>query len=148
MARSDAATVQEYLSELDPVRRTAISSVRDTVLANLPVGYSEEMSFGMIAYVIPLEQFPDTYNGQPLMFAALASQKRHMSLYLMNVYAGGELQEWFVTSYRATGKRLDMGKACVRFKTLDELPLELVGEAIARTSVGEYLEIYSKARTK
>ena len=148
MARSDAATVQEYLSELDPVRRAAISSVRDTVLANLPVGYSEEMSFGMIAYVIPLEQFPDTYNGQPLMFAALASQKRHMSLYLMNVYAGGELQEWFVTSYRATGKRLDMGKACVRFKTLDELPLELVGEAIARTSVGEFLEIYSRARAK
>ena len=148
MARSTAATVQEYLSELDPGRRAAISSVRDTVLANLPVGYSEEMSFGMIAYVIPLERFPDTYNGQPLMFAALASQKRHMSLYLMNVYAGGELEEWFVASYRATGKRLDMGKACVRFKTLDDLPLELVGEAIARTSVGEFLEIYSRARAK
>ena len=82
------------------------------------------------------------------MFAALASQKRYMSLYLMNVYAGGDLEEWFVASYRSTGKRLDMGKACVRFTTLNDLPLELVGEAIAKTSVDEFLEIYSSARAR
>ena len=105
------------------------------------------MDFGMIAYVIPLETYPNTYNGHPLMYAALASQKRHMSLYLMNVYGDAETLSWFTQGFTAAGKKLDMGKACVRFRKLDDLPLDHIGEAIARTSVAEYITHYEASRT-
>ena len=144
---SDARTVAGYLSELDDVRREAISTVRGVILDNLPDGYEETMLFGMIAYVVPLSVLADTYNGQPLMYAALASQKRHMSLYLTNVYADGSVEAWFRERYLATGKRLDMGKSCVRFKKLDDLPLDLVGEAVARTPITEFVEIYKASRS-
>jgi len=108
------------------------------------------MDFGMISYVIPLSTYPTTYNKHPLMYAALASQKNYCSAYLMNIYGKPELMEWFEEEYRASGKRMDIGKACVRFKSLDDLPLELVGQAIARTSVAHYIELYetSRANTK
>ena len=101
----------------------------------------------MISYDIPLDRYPDTYNGKPLMYAALASQKRHCALYLTNVSADPARLEWFMERYRATGKRLDMGKSCVRFRTLDDLPLDLVAEVIAGTSVDEYLAAYAASRT-
>ena len=146
MAQSSATSVDEYLAELTLDRRSAISKVRDIILKNLPDGYVEEMRWGMISYGVPLERFPDTYNGQPLMYSALASQKRHMSLYLTNVYGDTGLREWFTERYRASGKKLDMGKSCVRFKTIDDLPLDLAGEAIAKTSAEEFLEIYARSR--
>ena len=145
--QSKAKTVEDYLSELDDTRREAISNVRNIVLENLPDGYEEMMLFGMITYAVPLSTFPDTYNKQPLMYAALASQKRHMALYLTNVYGDGSLEEWFRERYKATGKRLDMGKSCVRFRKLDDLPLDLVGETIAMTPIDEFLEIYKASRT-
>ena len=145
--QSKATTVDEYLGELDDDRRDAITTVREVVLENLPEGYEEMMLFGMITYAIPLSIFPDTYNKQPLMYAALASQKRHMALYLTNVYGDGSLEEWFRERYKATGKRLDMGKSCVRFRKLDDLPLDLVGETIAMTPIDEFLEIYKASRT-
>lgn len=145
--QSKATTVDEYLDELDADRRDAISIVREVVLENLPDGYEEMMLFGMITYAIPLSIFPDTYNKQPLMYAALASQKRHMALYLTNVYGDGSLEEWFRERYKATGKRLDMGKSCVRFRKLDDLPLDLVGETIAMTPIDEFLEIYEASRS-
>ncbi len=145
--QSKATTVDEYLDELDDDRRDAITSVREVVIENLPDGYEEMMLFGMITYAIPLSIFPDTYNKQPLMYAALASQKRHMALYLTNVYGDGSLEEWFRERYKATGKRLDMGKSCVRFRKLDDLPLDLVGETIAMTPIDEFLEIYKASRT-
>ena len=144
--QSKAKTVEDYLSELDDSRRDAISAVRDVVLENLPDGYEEMMLFGMITYAIPLTTFADTYNKQPLMYAALASQKRHMALYLTNVYGDESVETWFRERYLATGKRLDMGKSCVRFRKLDDLPLDLVGETIARTPVAEFLEIYKASR--
>ncbi len=144
--QSKAKTVEDYLSELDDSRRDAISAVRNVVLENLPDGYEEMMLFGMITYAIPLTTFSDTYNKQPLMYAALASQKRHMALYLTNVYGDESLETWFRERYLATGKRLDMGKSCVRFRKLDDLPLDLVGETIARTPVAEFLEIYKASR--
>ena len=144
--QSKAKTVEDYLSELDDSRRDAISAVRNVVLENLPDGYEEMMLFGMITYAIPLTTFADTYNKQPLMYAALASQKRHMALYLTNVYGDESLETWFRERYLATGKRLDMGKSCVRFRKLDDLPLDLVGETIARTPVAEFLEIYKASR--
>ncbi len=145
--QSKAKSVEDYLSELDDTRREDISTVRNVVLENLPDGYEEMMLFGMITYAVPLSIFPDTYNKQPLMYAALASQKRHMALYLTNVYGDGSLEAWFRERYKATGKRLDMGKSCVRFRKLDDLPLDLVGETIAMTAIDEFLEIYRASRT-
>ena len=144
---SDAKTVAEYLAELDDGRREAISAVRNVILDNLPDGYEEMMLFGMITYVVPLSVLADTYNGQPLMYAALASQKRHMAVYLTNVYADGSTEAWFRERYLATGKRLDMGKSCVRFRKLDDLPLDLVGEAIAKTPIAEFVELYKASRS-
>ena len=146
MARSAATTVEEYLADLPDDRRETVEAVRAVVRANLPDGYEETVQFGMIAYVVPLERYPKTYNRQALQYAALASQKNYVSLYLMNVYGDRETERWFMDGYRASGKRLDMGKSCVRFRTIDDLPLDLVGEAVARTPVDEYIALYEKAR--
>jgi hypothetical protein len=150
MASSGARTVEEYLSGLDPARHTAIAAVRKVVLDNLPAGYEETMQYGMISYVVPLARYPRTYNGQALAVASLASQKNYMSLYLMGVYGDPQTDEWFTRRYRESGKKLDMGKSCVRFKELDDLPLGLIGEVIARTPVEEFIERYeaSRASTK
>ena len=129
-------------------RRAAISAVRQVVLENLPQGYEEMMQFGMIGYVIPLERYPVPYNGQALQYAALASQKNYMSLYLMNVYSDEAVERWFVDRYKDSGKRLDMGKACVRFKSLQDLPIDLVGEAIALTPVDRFIERYWMSRNR
>ena len=146
MARSTATTVEEYLAGLPGDRRETVEAVRAVVRANLPDGYQETVQFGMIAYVVPLERYPKTYNRQALQYAALASQKNYVSLYLMNVYGDRETERWFMDGYRASGKRLDMGKSCVRFRSVDDLPLDLVGEAVARTPVDEYIALYEKAR--
>ena len=146
MARSKATTVEEYLDELPDDRRETVETVREVVRANLPDGYEETVQFGMISYVVPLERYPKTYNRQALQYAAIASQKNYVSLYLMSVYSDAETERWFLDGYRASGKRLDMGKACVRFRSLDDLPLDLVGEAVARTPVDEYIALYETAR--
>ena len=145
--QSNAKTVAEYLSNLDDARRDAISAVRGVILDHLPDGYAEAMQFGMITYVVPLSVLADTYNGQPLMYVALASQKRHMSLYLTNVYGDESVEQWFRERYRAAGKKLDMGKSCVRFRKLDDLPLALVGEVVARTPITDFVEIYKASRS-
>ena len=146
MVQSKAATVEEYLGELPDDRRAAIAEVRETILENLPEGIVETMNWGMISYEIPLETVPDTYNGKPLMYAALASQKKHMAVYLSNVYADEGTTDWFTEAYQATGKRMDMGKSCVRFRNIEDLPVELIGEAIARTSMDEFIAIYHASR--
>ena len=148
MAKSKAKTVDEYLAELPEDRRAEIAIVRKVILANLPDGYQEMMQFDMIGYVVPLERYPVTYNGQPLMFAALASQKNYMSLYLMNICSDEAVEKWFVEGYKASGKKLDMGKACVRFKSMQDLPIDLVGEAIALTPVAGFIERYELSRKR
>lgn len=145
--QSDAATVKEYLSELDDGRREAVSAVRDMILANLPDGYEEDMQYGMISYVVPLNVLADTYNGQPLMYIALASQKQYMSLYLTNVYGDESVEKWFKERYLATGKKLNMGKSCVRFRKLDDLLLDLIAEVVARTPIEEFVQIYHSSRS-
>lgn len=137
--RSEANTVEQYLAELPADRREAISAVRDVIVENLPEGYRETMNWGMIAYEVPLEVYPDTYNGQPLMYAALASQKNHMAVYLTGIYMGDADREEFEEAYRATGKRFDVGKSCVRFRRLDQLPVQLIGEWIGRIPVEEFI---------
>ena len=148
MAQSEAKTVKEYLAELPEDRRAAISTVRKVILDNLPKGYEETMQYGMIGYVIPLEEYPETYNGQALAYAALASQKNYISLYLMNIYADSKAEQWFVGQYQASGKKLNMGKSCVRFKKLEDIPIDLIGQAIARTPTTEFIEQYEASRRK
>ena len=148
MVRSAAATVEEYVQELAPDRREDIQAVRELVLDNLPPGYVETMNWGMITYEIPLDRYPDTYNGQPLMYAALASQKRYMSLYLMCVYSHQESRIRFEERFKASGKKLDMGKSCVRFRRVEDLPLDLIAETIAGTSVEDYIRFYEASRRR
>jgi uncharacterized protein YdhG (YjbR/CyaY superfamily) len=138
--RSSATTVEEYLAELPEERRSAIEAVRQVILKNLPEGYEEVMNWGMITYQVPLETYPDTYNKKPLMYAALAAQKNHMAVYLTAIYVNEKASQEFEAAYRATGKRYDVGKSCVRFKKLADLPLELIGESIASLQVGKFVE--------
>ena len=148
MARSTAVTVEDYLAELPAERRTVLTTLREVILDHLPGGYEETLQHGMIGYVIPLIRYPSTYNGMPLVYAALASQKSYMSLYLMNLYGDSDAMDWFVEQYRASGKKLDMGKSCVRFKALEDLPIGLVGRAIARTPVAEFIRLYEASRRR
>ena len=143
--RSDAETVDAYLAELPAERREAVEAVRRVILENLPDGFVEGMQYGMIGYYVPLERYPETYNGQPLGVAALASQKRYLALYLMGIYADGDAA-WFRERWTAAGKKLDMGKSCVRFRRLEDVPLDVVGEAIARTSVEDFIALYERSR--
>jgi hypothetical protein len=139
---SQAKTVNEYLKALPEERRAAISTVRKVILDNLPNGYEEQMQYGMISYVVPHSLYPAGYHcdpKQPLNYASLGSQKNHMALYLMCAYGDPETNQWFRQAYEAAGKKLDMGKACVRFKKLDDLPLQVIGRVIARVSVKKYV---------
>ena len=146
MVSSRAATVADYLAELPEDRRAEITQVRDLVNAALPDGYREGMSFGMIGWVIPLERYPDTYNKQPLAYAALAAQKNSNSLYLNCVYASKERTERLKQAWAAAGKKLDMGKSCIRFKKADDLALDLLSEEIASITPDEFIRIYEEAR--
>jgi uncharacterized protein DUF1801 len=123
-----------------------MTAVRDVIRRNLPEGYREGMQNGMIGWYVPLETFADTYNGQPLGLAGLASQKQYMSLYLNNVYGDPQTEAWFRARYEASGKQLSMGKSCVRFRHLDDLPLDVIGETIARTELDGFLAHYVQAR--
>lgn len=146
--QSDATTVEEYLANLPADRLAAIEAVRDVILANLPDGYVEGVAYGMIGYVVPLDVYPDTYNGKPLGYLALASQKNHMAIYLSGIYMDDELREKFETDYKATGKRWDVGASCVRFKKLDDLPLDVIGEAVAAIPMERLVDMAKKARNK
>jgi len=143
--KSDATTVKEYLAALPDDRRVALSKVRAVIRKNLPKGMVETMNWGMISYEVPLSIVPDTYNGQPLNWAGLASQKNTMAVYLSAIYGDRSLYERFEREYRATGKRLDMGKACVRFRTLDDLPLDLIGRTVGCLTLEEFVERYHHA---
>jgi len=140
--RSEAKTVAAYLAELPPEHRAALSELRKIVLSNLPKGYVEAMNWGMIAYEVPLAINPKTYNGKPLMYAALASQKNHMAIYLCSVYCMPGALKAFKASWKA--KKLDMGAACVRFKELADLDLDAVARVIASTSVKEFIAVSAR----
>jgi Domain of unknown function (DU1801) len=148
MVLSTASTVRDYLASLPPDRRAAIARVRDVINDRLPDGYEETMQYGAISWIVPRARLAETYNGQPLAVAALASQKQYMALYLMTVYGDSKLASWFKAAFAARGKKLDMGKACVRFKTLDALPLDVIGDTIAKVSVDAYVAVYEASRSK
>jgi len=144
--RSDAGTVEEYLDNLPSERREVVSAVRDVINEAMPHGYVEGIAFGMIGWSVPLERFPDTYNGQPLSYVALAAQKRYYSLYLNAVYAGSAEEDEFRRRWEATGRKLDMGKSCVRFKKMDDLDLDLISEVVASTSTDAFIQQYKQTR--
>ncbi len=148
MVTSRAASVEEYLAELPPERAEVVDEVRRVVLDHLPDGVVEGMNFGMIAYEIPLERYPDTYNGQPLMYAALAAQKHHFALYLHSVYASDDIEANLRAAYAEAGVPLDMGKSCVRFRRLDQFVPEAIGAAIAACSVEDYIDLYERSRRR
>jgi hypothetical protein len=142
---SKAKTVKEYLAEQTPERRKILEAVRKVLRANLDPVFAEGMQYGMIAYHVPHSVYPAGYHcdpKQPLPFAALASQKNYLSLYLCTAYCLPGEEDWFRSEWAKTGKRLDMGKSCIRFKKLDDLPLELVGRAVARISAEQFIEYY------
>jgi hypothetical protein len=146
--QSNVATAEEYLASLPEDRRELVTRVRDTINAHLPEGYAEQMDWGMVSWVVPLEEYPDTYNGKPLCYAAVASQKHYVSVYLLGLYSDGPEESWFRQQYADRGLKLDMGKSCVRFKSLDQLPLDVLGGAIERIPVGEFVARYEASRAE
>ena len=145
--QSDAKSIDQYVNELPTERQESLKKVRKVILNHLPEGYEEVMNWGMITYQVPLEVYPDTYNKKPLMYAALASQKNHMAVYLSAIYTDEQKREEFEEEYRATGKRFDVGKSCVRFRKLEDLPLDLIGKAIASIEMLDFIETAKKANS-
>lgn len=161
---SKAATVKEYIASLPPDRREAIEKVRAVIVKNIDKGFEEGMGYGMMGWSVPHSIFPAGYHcdpKQPLPFAGLASQKQYMSLYMMGMYMSKDakseppLLAWFKQAWAKSGKKkLDMGKCCIRFKNIDDIPLDLIGEAFKRQTLKKYVEQYeaslaaSKARPK
>jgi hypothetical protein len=143
---SSAKTVAEYISELPEDRKSDIRKLRALCRKHLPSGLEEAMNWGMITYQVPLKRFPDTYNGQPLAFAAIASQKHYISLYLMSIYAFDGSRKKFERDWKASGKKLNVGKACIRFKAVADIPLDVITKAIGAVTVEQYLAAYGAAR--
>jgi len=144
------ATVEAYLAALPDDRREALQAVRKTILKNLPKGYDEGIQYGMIGYFVPHSVYPDGYHcdpKQPLPFAGLASQKNHMGMYLFCIYCDPEGKDRFEKEWKATGKKLDMGASCIRFKKIEDVPLDVLGATIKRTPVKEFIRYY-EANTK
>lgn len=148
MAQSSATTVAAYLAGLPPDRRASIARIRGVIRKRLPRGYRESVSWGMICYAVPLSRYPDTYNGQPLCYAALAAQKNHLALYLMSAYMDPELARALKDGFKKAGKRLDMGKSCLRFRSAEDLPLGVIGDIIASTPMAKFIAIAESAKRR
>ncbi len=148
MVSSKETTPAAYLASLPAERRKVIAAVRAVVKKHLPKGYVETMNWGMLAYEVPLNRYPDTYNKQPLMYLALAAQKNNYALYLSCTSGDKALMGKLAAAYKAAGRKLDMGKGCLRFATLEELPLDVIGEIVASTSVARRIALSEAARTK
>jgi hypothetical protein len=143
-----ALTVKEWLASVPAERKDAINAVRDAVNEHLPRGFEETVDWGMLAWVVPLTTLPNTHNGRPLMVTALGAHSKLMTVYLMSVYGDPKLRKEFETAYKKTGKKLNMGGCGVHFKTLHDLPLDVVGNIVARVAVDQYVERYENSRTK
>lgn len=148
MLTSKATTVTAYLASLPADRRREVAAVRKMVKAHMPKGYKERYYRGMILWEIPLATYPDTYNGQPLCHVAITVHKDHLALYLMGAYMIKELTAQVTAAFRAAGKKLDMGKACIRFKTADDLPLPALGQVISSLPPTRYIVRYEEIKKR
>lgn len=147
MATSTAKTPDAYVASLTQDRATEIAKVRALVNARIQPGFEEGISYGMLSWHAPSSRLPVTYNGAPFSLVCLASQKNYMSLYLLGPYTEPATAKRFHAAYKKSGKKLDMGKSCLRFRTLDDLDLGIVGEAVARMPVDDFLAMYERARS-
>ncbi len=145
---SKATTPEQYLKELPADRKEPVTELRNVVLKNLPKGFKEVMSYGMLGYVVPHEIYPAGYHCDPrlpLPFINIASQKNFIAFYHMGIYAMPELLKWFVTEFpKHSTAKLDMGKACTRFKNPEQIPYKLIGELVKKISVKDWIETYEK----
>ena len=150
--QSKATTPEQYLSELPEDRKEAMLKLRNAIKENLPQGFEEVLSYGMLGYVVPHSIYPSGYHCNPklpLPFINLASQKNFIALYHMGIYANKNLESWFVSEYPKHVKtKLDMGKSCIRFKKMDDIPFDFIGELAAKVSVEDWISIYEKAFRK
>jgi len=145
----DVNSVEEYLEALPEDRKPVVARLREVILSNLPEGFEEQLSYGMIGFVVPLSTYPEGYHakeGEPLPFLALASQKNYVALYHMGLYGDPKLEAWFVKEYaEQVPTKLDMGKSCIRLKNPDHIPYDLIAELVQQMTVDEYIEIYEKS---
>ena len=145
----DVNTVDEYLVAIPENRRPVVEKLRNIIITNLSEGYAEEISSGMINYVVPLSRYPQGYHvkkNEPLPFIALASQKNYIALYHMGLYGNKDLEEWFIDEYTKRVKtKLDMGKVCIRFKNLNTIPYDLIAELCRKMTINEYICYYEQA---
>ncbi|HEU5102549.1 MAG TPA: DUF1801 domain-containing protein [Roseiflexaceae bacterium] len=148
MTSSSVTTVDELLDSLPADRKAVVAAVRDVILSNLPPGYREIVQGRLIGYEIPLERYPNTYNRQPLSYIALGAQKNHYALYLVGAYQNPEQATWLKDAFARAGKKLDMGKSCLRFRRIEDLPLDVIGQAVASTSVEQHIASYEAARQR
>ncbi len=141
-------TVDEYVTRLEPDRQAVLAPVVELVRSALQPGFEEALAHGMPTWSVPLARLPQTYNGEPLMYAGVAAQKRHSSLYLMGLYAdpGSDRSEEFRRRWTASGRRLDLGKSCLRFRTLADLDVDLLRETLGALSVDEFVALYERSR--
>lgn len=150
--QSRAQSPEQYVAELPEDRIDPINKLRDVIKANLPKEYEEIITYGMLAYPVPLKVFPDGYHSkkeEPLPFISLASQKNYISLYHMALYGDSEILMWFEQEwYKHSEKKLDMGKCCIRFKKMDDIPYELIGKLVSKMNFKEWISIYTKALKK
>jgi hypothetical protein len=144
--RSRPTTVKGYLESLPPDRRAVIAAGRKFVQANVPKGYTEFMNWGVINWGIPLTQFPNTYNGQPFTYVALAANKHNVSLHLMGCYANPKQIDFLRDEFKKAGKKFDMGKSCLHFRTLDDLDLKSVAKVIGSVTPAQFLAMYKKVK--
>ncbi len=142
--RSKARTVEAYIAELAPERQSTMLAIRELILTNLQKGFVESMTWGMPTYEVPLRIYPNTYNKKPLMFLAFAAQKNYYSLYLMQIYQDDESYQRLEAAFQRINKKVDIGKSCLRFKSIGDIPLEEIGDMIANTSVDAYITLYEK----
>lgn len=145
---SNAKTPQEYINELPDDRKQAVQKLREVILKNLPTGFSEVMGYGMLGYVVPHSLYPKGYKSDPklpLPYINIASQKNYISFYQMGVYANKDLLEWFTNEYPKYSKtQLDMGKGCIRFKKIDQIPYALIGELVGKITAQDWIDMYEK----
>ena len=148
MPRGKATTVKEYLDRLPEDTRQALAKVRQVVNKNLPKGYQETMAYGMIGWGVPLSRLPKTYNGLPLCYAGLAAQKNYNSLYLLAAYGDPRQKRKLVEGFKKAGKKLDMGKSCIHFRTIEDLPLDTIADVVASIPAEAYIKMYEDSRRR
>ncbi|TDD75429.1 DUF1801 domain-containing protein [Flavobacterium caseinilyticum] len=150
--QSTTTSIEAYLDEIPEERKDAFTRLRETILENIPNGFVEQMSYGMIGYVVPHSIYPNGYHCDPklpLPFISIASQKNFIAFYHMGIYAKPELLNWFITEYpKQSEQKLDMGKSCIRFKKMDQIPFDLIAELVQKISIQEWINCYESAFKK